>query len=492
MTSCAESFVVLAARHAAERPDEPVLRCGDTARSWSELEHASTRMAHALAQRGVGFADLVTIALPNGPEFIEASLALWKLGATPQPVSPRAPDIELQRIADLANSRVVIAACDDPQARPPRIAVGTLCANGNDQPPLPAVVSPAWKAPTSGGSTGSPKLIVSGEPALLSPDMLRLLRLGQDDVVLMPAPLSHNAPFMISAYGLLAGARLVLMPRFEPEEVLRLIAQEQVTWLYLVPTMMHRIARLPAEVRARYDISSLRTVWHMAAPCAPWLKAFWIDWVGAEKIHELYAGTEAQAVTAISGTEWLERRGSVGRAVIGQIRILRSDGSEAAPGETGDVYMRRSPGQRPSYHYKGAAAQSAGDGWETLGDVGSLDADGYLYLSDRRADMILVGGANIYPAEIEQALDAHPAVCESVVVGLPDEDLGARLHAIVHAAAPLTGDELDEHVARYLAPHKRPRSYEFVHTALRDAAGKVQRARLRRERLGETSAKVSS
>jgi bile acid-coenzyme A ligase len=224
------------------------------------------------------------------------------------------------------------------------------------------------------------------------------------------------------------------------------------------------------------------------APSPEWLKRAWIDWLGPEKIYEAYGGTERSGGTMISGTEWLARPGSVGRPTGGRrIRVLRPDGSECAPGEVGEIFMLPPGGQGSTYRYVGAEAKATADGWETLGDLGHVDADGYLYVVDRRTDMIVTGGANVYPAEVEAALDAHPAVRSSCVVGLPDDDLGQRVHAIVDAPAPPDEADLREHLARHLVRYKIPRSFEFVDEPLRDDAGKVRRSALREARLGAAS-----
>ena len=247
--------------------------------------------------------------------------------------------------------------------------------------------------------------------------------------------------------------------------------------------MMSRIWRLPDEVSARYDVSSLKTLWHLAAPCPPWLKEAFIHWLGPETIMELYAGTEAQAVTIIDGAEWLTHRGSVGKVAYGEMKIFGVNGVELPPGEVGEIYMRRSEGAPPTYQYRGADARVIPGGWESLGDIGWFDADGYLYLADRRTDMILVGGANVYPAEIEAALDEHPLVQSSAVIGLPDEDLGNRIHAIVQPREGLSEADLRAHVTERLVSYKQPRSYEFVPENIRDDAGKVRRSELRTARL---------
>ena len=225
---------------------------------------------------------------------------------------------------------------------------------------------------------------------------------------------------------------MVVLPRFDAEATLAAIEAHQAHVVYLVPTMMKRIWRLPPEVRERYDLSSLRVVWHLAEPCPVWLKQAWIDWLGPERIVELYAGTEAQMATVITGVEWLAHKGSVGRPVSGEIMICDADGEPLPAGSEGEVWMR-SARERPTYRYIGAEARRREGGWESLGDMGYLDEDGYLYLGDRLADMILTGGANVYPAEVEAVLAEHPAVRTCCVIGLPDEDKGNRIHAIVEA-----------------------------------------------------------
>jgi bile acid-coenzyme A ligase len=469
---------------AALQGDKTALSCGEERRSWAELDRRSNRLARALAARGVGPGDFVTIALPNSVGFIEATFACWKLGATPQPVSSRLPKAELDGVLALAAPPLVIARADLATDHK-RADLDELLAEAADDSALPDRIAAAWKAPTSGGSTGRPKLIVAGAPGILNWTMIELWRLQPDDVALMPGPLYHNGPFGSSIQALNAGARLVLLPRFDAEQVLAAIDRHRVTWVYLVPTMMGRIWRLPAEIRARYDVGSLRTVWHLAAPCPPWLKQAWIDWLGPEKIWELYAGTEQQAMTMLNGTEWLAHRGSVGRVRTGEMKILDEGGEELPAGSVGEIYMRRTAGMPATYRYIGAAARRRGD-WESLGDVGWFDADGYLYLADRLTDMILVGGANVYPAEIEAVLDEHPLVQSSAVIGLPDDDLGNRIHALVQPRPGLDLEELQAHLAERLVTYKRPRSIELVTEPLRDDAGKVRRAQLRAERLAVT------
>jgi bile acid-coenzyme A ligase len=296
-------------------------------------------------------------------------------------------------------------------------------------------------------------------------------------------PLYHNGPFTSAALALLKGNHLVVMERFDAARALMLIERHRVDWMYAVPTMMHRIWRLPEAERTRFDLSSLRVVFHMAAPCPPWLKEAWIGWLGGDRILELYGGTEAQAITFITGDEWLAHRGSVGRVLLGEMRILDPDGHELPAGQVGEIWMRRGADTPPTYRYVGASSRSRPESWESLGDMGWKDEEGYIYLSDRQTDMILIGGSNVYPAEMEAALDEHPKVASSCVIGLPDEEYGNVVHAIVQALEPPTAAELDAYLGSRLAKYKRPRTYEFVTTPLRGDDGKVRRSALRTERM---------
>jgi len=474
---------------AAQKPDAPAITCEGRTLSFRELHEHTNRMARGLIAQGVKLGDFVTIAMPNAIGFIEAEFALWKVGATPQPVSWRLPAHELKAIVDLANSPIVISENKAIETGRPVVSPAELLAASDGTSDLPDAVAPSWKAPTSGGSTGRPKLIVAGNPGVVAPNggEAVLWRFGKNDTVLMPGPLYHNAPFGLSAAALHAGAHVVLMTRFDAEETLKLVQQWKATWLYLVPTMMSRIWRVPR--REATDMSSLHTIWHMAAPCPPWLKEEWIGWVGGEKLLELYGGTEGQTITVIDGNEWMARKGSVGKPLaLGEMRAFAADGTMLGPRETGEIYLRRDPSLPPSYRYVGAEPRTLPGGWESLGDIGWFDEDGYLYLADRRTDMILVGGSNVYPAEIEAALDEHPLVASSAVIGLPDEDLGNTLHAIIHPRPGLDVEELQRHLAKRLVTYKRPRSFEMVAEPVRDDAGKVRRTALRDARIAALKA----
>jgi bile acid-coenzyme A ligase len=473
-------------------PDRAAVTCEDRTISRAELERRTNRLARAYGAFGVGPGDLVTIALPNSIEFYEATVATWKLGAIPQPVSYRLPDRERQTIVELADAALVVGA--DPAAHPGR----TVIAAGFEPDPsladsvLPDRVAPSWKAPTSGGSTGRPKLILAGEPGAFDPENPMFLMVRRDGCHVVPGPLYHNAPFSASMMGLIHGNHIAVLPRFDAEATLAAIDRHRPDFLLVVPTMMLRMWRLPEDVKARYDLTSLAVVWHMAAPCPPWLKEAWIDWIGGERLMELYAGTEAQAVTVIRGDEWLAHRGSVGRCLSGEMKVVDPEtGADLPPGEMGEVYMRWKPGGRATYRYVGADARTLPGGWESLGDMGYLDADGYLFLGDRRSDMILSGGANIYPAEVESVLMEHPRVVSCAVIGLPDDDLGSIVHAVVQASAPIDADDLRAFLGERLVRYKVPRSFEFVDWQVRDDAGKVRRTALRDERVSTAGDAVS-
>ena len=227
----------------------------------------------------------------------------------------------------------------------------------------------------------------------------RWLMFPPEACLIMPGPLYHNGPIVWSCSALFNGGHVVVLPRFDAERTLAAIETYKGEVIYIVPTMMKRIWRLPEDVRDRYDLSSLKLVWHLAEPCPPWLKEAWINWLGPDKIVELYAGTEGQTATVIGGAEWLTHRGSVGRPIFGELMITDAEGNQLPPGEMGEVWMRAGHRETPSYKYIGAEARAREGGWESLGDMGYLDEEGYLYLGDRQQDMILSGGANIYPAE---------------------------------------------------------------------------------------------
>ncbi|MDP3460894.1 MAG: AMP-binding protein [Hyphomonas sp.] len=477
----------IVAHWTAVQPARTVLHHEGAELTWGELEARTNRLARAYQALGVKKDDFVTIALPNGIEFFEACLAAWKAGATPQPVSARMPKFERDQIVEVGAPSLVVGVDPGEYAPIPCLPAGYEPDAALPNTPLPEVTAASYKAMTSGGSTGRPKLIVSKAPAASDPDV-PMLEIPQQGCMLIPGPLYHNGPFLWAMTALFKGCTVVVTTRFDAEETLRLIEAHKVDVVYMVPTMMRRIWALPEEVRTRYDLSSLKALWHLAAPCPPWLKECFIDWLGPEVIWELYGGTEGQGSTTIQGTEWLTHKGSVGRPVeTCEMKIVGEDGETLPPGEVGEVFIRPLAGAGTTYHYIGAEAKAIEGGWESLGDMGWKDADGYLYLTDRLSDMILVGGANIYPAEVEAAIDAFPGVRSSAVIGLPDEDMGARLHAVIDrpegAADPKA---MEAHLSERLVRYKVPKSFEYVDEPVRDDAGKVRRKALREARLAAT------
>jgi bile acid-coenzyme A ligase len=426
----------------------------------------------------------VCLVLPNGLEFVSVLLGVWKAGAIPVPLNDRLAVAELVALVDLIGPPIVVGGDSAVLGSRSCVASGHRPAAHPEIVLDLAVISPSWKAMASGGSTGRPKVIVSTASATVTEDLIGSgTSIGENETSLITAPLSHNGPLYSLVRMLLLGGRAVLTGRFDPERMLAAIERERATRVYLVPTMMSRIWKLPEDVRRSFDLSSLRTVIHMGAPCPAWLKRAWIGWLGADRLVELYSSTEGVVVFTATGREWLERPGTVGLPSGGEVQIRSADGVPLSPGTTGLIWVRRDPELGPSYRYLGAAARADSLGWESDGDIGRVDEDGYLYLEDRLADMILVGGFNVYPAEIGAAILEHPAVLDCCVIGLPDDDLGQIPHAIVYGTGPVDQAVLAEFARQRLTTYKRPRSYDFVASPLRDAAGKVRRQQLITERL---------
>jgi bile acid-coenzyme A ligase len=454
----------------------------DVSVSYEELDARSNRRARLLAGHGVRQDDFVTVALPNSIEFYETVFAIWKLGATPNIVSAKLAQPEMDAILDIVRPSLFVGQA--PRSDLPSVA--------GDQPeliqfsaePLPERVAAHWKAMTSGGSTGRPKVIVDAMPARWNPEQ-GFLGQAPGDVILNPGPLYHNAPFHCISMGMFTGATIIEMGRFDALRALELIEQHNVSWVTMVPTMMHRIWQLGPDMLSRFNLPSLRMMLHMAAPCPAWLKDAWINWLGSERVWEYFGTTEGTGSTIISGTDWLAHRGSVGRVRDGYaIRVLRDDGTQCTAGEVGEIFFRPETGPGSTYHYLGSPSRRIGE-WESQGDMGHVDDDGYVYLSDRRNDLIISGGANIYPAEVEAAIDAHPKVRTCAVIGLPDAEWGARVHAIVQLMPEEFLDEsrLKAFLADRLTAYKQPKSIEFTDISLRDEAGKVRRAALRDARI---------
>jgi len=473
--------------HAGQRPDAVALVHEGEVVRYADLERAANRTARRFAKEGVGEGDFVTLALPNGRPFIEALFACWKLGATPQPVSPRMPRHERDAIVELVAPRLVVGVPAEDLPRGTTASRAALDADfdasGESDAPLEDRVSRYRMAICSGGSTGRPKVVVDHIRAECDPEV-RCHDQPPGTSILVPGPLYHSAPLINCLSVLQGGGKVVAMSRFDAVESLRLIEAHRLALAIFVPTMMVRIAKLAPAERAAFDLSSLVRVVSSSAFLPEWLRRDWIEWIGPDRVWEAYGGSERIVGTLISGREWLARPGSVGRVSEGRkIKIVGPDGETLPPRAIGDVYGMPPGGPGSTYHYLGAEPRRLADGWETLGDMGWLDEDGFLYLVDRRTDLVITGGANVYPAEVEGAIESHPAVLACAVIGLPDDDLGAVVHAIVQVAGPVSAEELRRHVDSRLVRYKRPRTFELVTETLKDDAGKVRRAALRAERI---------
>ncbi|KJC48768.1 hypothetical protein UP09_08585 [Bradyrhizobium sp. LTSP885] len=465
---------------AALEPNLPALTCEGETLTRIQFEKRTNQLARYMESIGVKAGGLVVVALPNGMRFLETVFASLKLGATLLPVSSRLPKAERDGILDLAKPALVVGLESESYAAlVPDFVVPETLSNA----PLPDAISRPTRGLTSGGSTGRPKIIFTTDEGTVETDGPPGMKIEPNKPVLIPGPLYHGGPFAYAYRSLLFGAHVVIMTRFEAEETLALIEKYRIDTVPLVPTMMNRIWRLDVDLRNRYDLSSVRMVVHYGASCSAWLKQQWIEWLGPERVDEFYGTSERIGFTWINGSEWLAHRGSVGRPIDCKIRILDEDGNDVPVGEVGQIFMLHNSGSGTTYRYVGADPLFQRNGWETVGDMGSLDQDGYLYIADRRLDMIVSGGANIFPAEVEGALDEHPSIRASAVIGLPDEDLGHRVHAIVESLEPINETALREWLGDRLVRYKIPRTFEFVTTPVRDEVGKLRRSKLRQERI---------
>jgi bile acid-coenzyme A ligase len=447
-------------RHPADRV---ALIHGEERWTFSSLDKRSSLWSCWLKAQGVQADDLVAFCRPNGPEFLALTFGIYKTGATPAPISHKLPEFERQSILSIMQPALFVADNVVPD-------------DAGEEPAFHLAVS--WKACTSGGSTGTPKVIVDGRPAGFAAGM-DFIGIPDAAPILVPGPLYHNAPFSAAVFALWKGCSVISMDKFEAGAALRLVHNERVQWALMVPTMMHRIMQLPVDERAGFDLSSWQMVVHTAAPMARWLKQAWIDWLGPDHIWEVYGATEALVRCWIGGREWLERVGSVGRPIGGaQLRIVNDAGDEVAPGVEGEVFAMPSGGPGSTYHYIGADRRAAQDGWESVGDIGHLDSEGYLYLSDRRTDLIISGGSNIWPAEVEAAILRHPHVASCAVLGIPDPDLGEAVSAVIETTATqLTAEQLSEFLMPWLSRQKHPRRISLQQVPVRDDAGKFRKIR---------------
>lgn len=488
---CGAPLGALLSAHAVATPDAFAFSLKDCSYTFAQLERNANRRARVLAQDfDVTLGDRVALAMRNRVEFVETAFAIWKLGAVPCPVSWRLTEAEWGTLAGLLDVRCVIGDGSLPDLGLPFHDVRQQLADEISSAPLPPVATVPGKIMTSGGSTGTPKLVVDPEPSAWGTDKEGRRRPPRLTLI-SPGPLYHSAPFSYVLMSIAQGSHIVCFEKFEPETWIAAIERYRPSFAYLVPTMMGRIAKFVDQSGEAPDLSAIETLIHMAAPCPPAVKRWWIEALGPQKVLEVYGGTERIGATLITGAEWLEHPGSVGRAPPGtEVIILGPEGDPLPTGQVGEIFFRQAEGAGQGYSYVGSQTRSRGD-IDSFGDMGWLDKDGWLYIADRRTDMVVVGGINIYPAEIEAALETVRGVLCAVVIGLPDEDLGSRLHAIIELESgfeePAAGLDFVACAVGALSPYKRPRTIEFTFDRIRDDAGKVRRSRLRDERLTASS-----
>ncbi len=476
--------------------------CGPVRRDYDEVRARAARIATGLVALAVRRGDRVALYLHNSIEFIEASIAVGLLGAVPVPVNWHWKGAELAYLLGDSDSRVVFVHTELVPVAEAVLGVRTLVEVGDGSPatgrhPLlddwlagyEPWAQPPTQAPQSmiytSGTTGRPKGIIrdatTPEQARASAaSVFAAFGLTPDMRTLVPAPIYHTAPNVHCLISAAAGIDLTIMPAFDPEALLRLVEQRHIEHFQAVPTMFVRLLALPDHVRNGYDLSSLRAVVHAAAPCPVEVKRRMIDWLGPI-IREYYGGSETGACTGCDSAEWLAQPGTVGRALgDASVRIHSPEGDELPAGRSGQVYLRP-PSSWPdfTYHHDDAKRRSVErDGHISIGDVGYLDDHGYLFLNDRSTDMIISGGVNIYPAEIEACLLELGGVTDVAVFGVPDDEFGEAVAAHVEAAG-LTEDDVREHVRAHLAGYKVPKVVVFDHDLPREDTGKLFKRRIR-------------
>ncbi|MFG1645217.1 AMP-binding protein [Amycolatopsis sp. NPDC049252] len=472
--------------------------------TFGELAARANRLTHSLHRLGLREGDGVVAIVHNGLPYFELLFATLQAGMYFTPVNYRSSAGEIAYVVENSGARVVVADADIARACPPlgsvaRFSVGAAdgwadyASWGEDES------SAAPERRTAGqtmlytsGTTGRPKGVrraLSGKPPSLHEihrDLLAMMDVHEGPGVhLVACPLYHAAPGSFSVNAMHLGHSAVLMDRFDAEETLRLVERHRVTSTHLVPTMFHRMLRLPEDVRARYDLSSLTSVIHGAAPCPPEVKERMIGWLGPV-VHEYYGASEG-LICGVTASDWLEAPGTVGRTLTGvRLKVVGEDGAELPDGEPGTLYFSSA---HTALDYLGdpekTAAARSGE-FLTVGDFGYRDAEGRVFLLDRRTDLILSGGVNIYPAEIEGRLLSHPDVADAAVIGEPDDEWGQRVLAVVQPVPGVVGDDalaarLAEHCRAALAGFKTPKRFDFTEQLPRTEAGKMQRRTLRKD-----------
>ena len=486
------------------------IRCGDRFSTYPELFGRALRATRGLHELGIGAGDRVALLLRNSIEFLEASIATVPLGASAVPINWHWRADEVAHVLNDSGARALVAHADlwraIAEAVPDDVALLLLPGEAADEGrELPAgarrwsdwlAEQEPWaqapeRAPTSiiytSGTTGQPKGVVrtpveEDQREQMTAMLRALFELGPDERTVIPAPMYHTAPNVYALSAAVQGMDMTIMPRFDGEDFLRIVCEQRVTVVQMVPTMFVRLLALPEDVRSRYDVSSLRWVVHAAAPCPVEVKRAMIDWLGPI-VAEYYGGTETGPVVYCTSEEWLTHPGTVGRPIEGAvIKIFDERGRELPTGESGEVYMWLDVW--PDFTYAGDDAKRRSverDGLVSCGDIGYLDADGYLYLNDRRSDMVISGGVNIYPAEIEACILTLTGVRDCAVFGIPDAEFGESLaaHVEVEHGTALGAPDVREHVRARLASYKTPRVVEFSDTLPREDSGKIFKRRLR-------------
>lgn len=505
---------------AATHPDRPALVMAGSGRTltYRELDERSLRLAQHLRAAGLVRGDVVALVSDNTPEAYEVYWAALRSGLYVTAVNHHLAPEEASYVVRDCGARALVVAGSRAELVtrldvdvPLRLAWGPAVEGYDDYETALAAAStdPLPEQPHgddflySSGTTGRPKGVRVDLPdiAVDEPGYRYVTIFGglygfdEDTVYLSPAPVYHAAPLRFGGVVHATGGTLVMMERFDAEGLLRAVQEHRVTHTQMVPTMFVRLLKLPEEVRASYDTSSLRVVVHAAAPCPVEVKQRMIAWLGPV-VQEYYASTEANGATFIDAERWLTHPGSVGTALLGVLHVCGEDGAELPPGEVGTIYFARDELEgRAPFSYHGDPAKTAATqhpehpSWTTVGDLGYVDEEGYLYLTDRRAFMVISGGVNIYPQEVEDLFSLHPAVADIAVVGVPDEEMGERVVAFVQPAAGVAGDEalaaeLTAYARERIAHYKVPREVLFRDELPRTPTGKMVKGRLRDEYAG--------